>query len=98
MLGNVAAALGWQRAALGFAIASAAVLGLAVLRGHWLTAAGFSPLWGAFTFPLAATAGLWGAASRRADRCRRGPAGRGQPCGAACRSCCGSGGPGPRAG
>lgn len=63
MLGNVAAALGWQRLALGFAVASALVLALAVLRGRWLTEAGFSPLWGAFTFPLAATTILWIAVS-----------------------------------
>ncbi|WJS83569.1 tellurium resistance protein [Paracoccus sp. TOH] len=61
MLGHVAAALGWPRVALGLAFVAAAVLGLAVLRGRWLTEAGFSPLWGAFTFPLAATAGLWSA-------------------------------------
>ena len=30
-----------------------------VFRVRWLTEAGFSPLWGAFTFPLAAFAGLW---------------------------------------
>lgn len=59
MLGNVAASLGWQRVALGFAIASACAVALIVLRARWLTEAGFSPLWGAFTFPPAATTILW---------------------------------------
>ncbi|MCV2447339.1 tellurium resistance protein [Paracoccus sp. DMF] len=63
LLGNVAASLGWQQVALGFAVASAAALALAALRVRWLTQAGFSPLWGAFTFPLAATASLWVAVS-----------------------------------
>ncbi|MCJ1898952.1 tellurium resistance protein [Paracoccus versutus] len=63
MLGNVAAALGWQQVALGLAWAAAAALVLAALRLRWLVEAGFSPLWGAFTFPLAATAGLWTAVS-----------------------------------
>lgn len=63
MLGNVAAALGWQGVALVLAWAAAAALVLAALRLRWLVEAGFSPLWGAFTFPLAATAGLWTAVS-----------------------------------
>lgn len=63
MLGNVAMALGWQRVALGFAVASAAVVATALLRARWLTEAGFSPLWGAFTFPPVATASLWIAVS-----------------------------------
>ncbi|WP_287884885.1 MULTISPECIES: tellurium resistance protein [Paracoccus] len=63
MLGNVAAALGWQDVALGLAWATAAALALVALRLRWLVEAGFSPLWGAFTFPLAATAGLWTAVS-----------------------------------
>ena len=41
----------------------AALVGLVVLAGllgaRWLTAAGFSGLWGAFTFPVAASAGLF---------------------------------------
>lgn len=46
--------LGW--------IAAAAALGALILmavRGAWITEAGFSPMWGAFTFPLAATSGLF---------------------------------------
>ena len=63
MLGTTAAALGWTQVALGFAWALLPALALAAVRLRWLTEAGFSPLWGAFTFPLAAGAGLWLAAS-----------------------------------
>jgi len=59
LIGAVAAGLGLLTVAQGFAVLSAVILGVLVLRLRWLTAAGFSPLWGAFTFPLAATAGLW---------------------------------------
>lgn len=59
MLGACAAALGWQQVAAVFAWALVPMLALAVLRLRWLLAAGFSPFWGAFTFPLAASAGLW---------------------------------------
>jgi tellurite resistance protein len=59
LFGLVAAQLGLTTLALGFAVATAALLLVLVLRANWLTAAGFSPLWGAFTFPLAATANLW---------------------------------------
>lgn len=38
---------------------ASAVLALLVLRARWLTAAGFSGFWSAFTFPLAAYAGAW---------------------------------------
>ena len=52
----VASGAGLEGVALGFAaLAGLIALGLlAALR--WLTEAGFSPLWGAFTFPLAAFA------------------------------------------
>ncbi len=59
MLGNCAAALGWQQLATGFAWALVPVLALLALRLRWLTEAGFSPFFSAFTFPLAASAGLW---------------------------------------
>jgi len=59
LFGLVAQGLELQAVALG----CAGVAGLLVLwfvaRVRWLTEAGFSALWGAFTFPLAATAGLW---------------------------------------
>ena len=63
MLGNTAAAVGWAQIAQGFAWALIPALALAALRARWLTEAGFSALWGAFTFPLAASAGLWLAVS-----------------------------------
>lgn len=47
---GLAGVLGWL---------SAAILAVLAARLRWLVAAGFSPLWGAFTFPLAATAGFW---------------------------------------
>ena len=59
LLGTTAALLGALALAWVFAIGAALLLALFVLRGRWLLAAGFSPLWGALSFPLAATATLW---------------------------------------
>lgn len=59
LLGLVASSLGFEAVALGASGIAALLLGWLLMRGRWLTAAGFSPLWGAFTFPLAATAVLW---------------------------------------
>ena len=59
MLGLVATALGQGALAQACAGLAAVLLGALVLSFRWLTAAGFSPFWGAFTFPLAATASLW---------------------------------------
>lgn len=59
LFGLVADALDLEAVALGAAgIAALVVLGLTA-RARWLTEAGFSALWGAFTFPIAATASLW---------------------------------------
>jgi tellurite resistance protein len=59
LFGLVAHALELDAVALGCAgIAALAVLWFLV-RARWLTEAGFSALWGAFTFPIAATANLW---------------------------------------
>lgn len=59
LLATVALALGidW----LGEALSWGALLLLLVLglRAGWLLQAGFSPMWGALSFPLSATAGLW---------------------------------------
>ena len=58
LFGMVCFLLGLQGAALIFgwlAILAAAVL---LLRFRYLTESGFSPLWGAFTFPIAAFANL----------------------------------------
>ena len=59
MLGLVALALGQTGLAGGLAFVAAGLLAALVLSARWLTAAGFTPFWGAFTFPLAATASLW---------------------------------------
>jgi len=59
LLGMTAAALGMPGLAAGFAALAAVMLAALTVSALWLTRAGFSPLWGAFTFPLAATASLW---------------------------------------
>ncbi len=59
LLGSVAAGLGGEAIAQVFALLSALMLAVLVVRGPWLLAGGFSPLWGALTFPLAASATLW---------------------------------------
>jgi tellurite resistance protein len=59
LLGLVAAALGLEMVAMGCAGIAALFVGWLLVRALWLTEAGFSALWGALTFPLAATASLW---------------------------------------
>ncbi|MCV2864308.1 tellurium resistance protein [Defluviimonas sp. WL0075] len=59
LFGLVALGFDLKSLAMGFAGFSAAILILLVIRVRWLTASGFTPFWGAFTFPLAATASLW---------------------------------------
>ncbi|MGA0714283.1 MAG: hypothetical protein ACO3OO_03315 [Gemmobacter sp.] len=54
MIGALAVGAGWL-----VPVAAVWTLGLLVallVAARWLTAAGFSPMWGAFTFPLAAAA------------------------------------------
>ena len=58
LLGTVALGLGQGLAAQGFAVVSCAILIALVAFARWLTVAGFSPFWSAFTFPLAALAGF----------------------------------------
>ncbi|QYK40446.1 MAG: tellurium resistance protein [Paracoccaceae bacterium] len=58
LLGLVAAGLGMEGIAAVFAGIGAAILLALVAAARWITVAGFSPLWAAFTFPLAAWAGL----------------------------------------
>lgn len=58
LLGSVALLLGQATLGLGFASLAILLLVLLLLRVRWVTEAGFSPLWGAFTFPLAAFASL----------------------------------------
>ncbi|WP_267138352.1 TDT family transporter [Anianabacter salinae] len=58
LFGSVLVLLDHPGLAQVFGGAAMAVLGVLLWRARYLTAAGFSPLWGAFTFPLAAFAGL----------------------------------------
>ncbi|ARE41668.1 hypothetical protein RGUI_3527 [Rhodovulum sp. P5] len=58
LLGTVAALLGHAGVALGFAGLAIALFAALLVRAPWIVKGGFSPLWGAFTFPLAAFANL----------------------------------------
>ncbi|WP_124087464.1 tellurium resistance protein [Pseudogemmobacter humi] len=58
LFSSVAVLNGWPGVALGFAALAVAILAALSLAARWITAAGFSPLWGAFTFPLSAFAGM----------------------------------------
>ncbi|MDH5530037.1 MAG: tellurium resistance protein [Paracoccaceae bacterium] len=59
LFGLVAYAQDLELLAWGFAMLSAILMAAMIVRLRWLTEAGFTALWGAFTFPLAATANLW---------------------------------------
>lgn len=52
----VAQGAGLEGAAYAFMALASAIFAALVISLRWLTASGFSPLWGAFTFPLAAFA------------------------------------------
>lgn len=52
----VSAQLGYHDLAFGFAVLAVALFLALAARCFWLAASGFSPLWGAFTFPVAAFA------------------------------------------
>jgi tellurite resistance protein len=56
LFATVAALLGQSQLALIFAALGAVLLIALLGASRWLTVAGFTPLWGAFTFPLAAFA------------------------------------------
>lgn len=58
LFGVVALGLGWPQVALVFAALAVTLLLALVVSLKWLLAAGFTALWGAFTFPLAAFARL----------------------------------------
>ncbi|GGD33408.1 tellurium resistance protein [Sinisalibacter lacisalsi] len=58
LLATVALLLGHGALGFGLAIWSMVLVAALVLRARWMIAAGFSPLWGAITFPLAAFASL----------------------------------------
>lgn len=59
LFGMVAGGLELDAVAMGSAGVAALMLVWLLARARWLTESGFSALWGAFTFPLAATAALW---------------------------------------
>lgn len=54
VLGYIAYLLGYSTIGFGLGLFAILILGWLLIRVRWLTSAGFSPLWGAFTFPLAA--------------------------------------------
>ncbi|MDR5654579.1 tellurium resistance protein [Ruixingdingia sedimenti] len=56
LLTTVAGLTGMAGLAQVLALVTLAILLALLAAARWITAAGFSPLWGAFTFPLAATA------------------------------------------
>lgn len=57
LFATVAAGAGMPDVALVFVVLGGAILLALLVSIRWLTAGGFSPLWGAFTFPVAAYAG-----------------------------------------
>ena len=57
LFATVAASLGQTGLALGFATLAGLILLTLLAAARWITLSGFSALWGAFTFPLAACAG-----------------------------------------
>lgn len=59
LFGLVAAGLQLDAVAMGSAGIAALMLVWLLARARWLTESGFSALWGAFTFPLAAASALW---------------------------------------
>ncbi|MFN3938274.1 MAG: tellurium resistance protein [Gemmobacter sp.] len=59
LFATVAALMGHHDLALAFAALAGAILLVLLAVARWLTVAGFSALWGAFTFPLAACAGAF---------------------------------------
>lgn len=58
LFGIVSSLLGYQQLALVFGCLAIMGMALLLVRTRYLIAAGFSPFWGAFTFPLAAFANL----------------------------------------
>jgi tellurite resistance protein len=58
LFGTVSAIEGYPQMAMVFAVIGGGILGALLLTARWITVSGFGPLWGAFTFPTAAYAGL----------------------------------------
>lgn len=56
LLSTTAALIGQDGLALGLAVGAALILAALIVGARWLLAAGFTPLWGALTFPLSASA------------------------------------------
>lgn len=54
LFATVGALLGHETLAMGFLVLGALFLVAMLASARWIAAAGFTPLWGAFTFPLAA--------------------------------------------
>jgi len=59
LLGTAGAGFHAEGIAQAMALLCAVYLAGLVASSRWLLASGFTPLWGALTFPLAATAGCW---------------------------------------
>lgn len=57
LLGSVASVTGPAGLATGLSVLALAILAALLVSLRWITPAGFSPLWAAFTFPLTAAAG-----------------------------------------
>lgn len=58
LFATVSMLFGYPQIALASATLATLLLAVLLLKARYLTAAGFSPLWGAFTFPLAAYTGM----------------------------------------
>ncbi len=58
LMGTVALLLGLGGLGLAFGVLAILLLAALLAGGRWITTAGFSPFWGAFTFPLAAFSSL----------------------------------------
>jgi tellurite resistance protein len=58
LLGTVAILLDMPQIAVGFALIGGVIVLSMAVAARWITEAGFSALWGAFTFPVAAYASL----------------------------------------
>ncbi|MCB1338863.1 MAG: tellurium resistance protein [Maritimibacter sp.] len=58
LLGTVAMLLGMPGLSFAFGILALVLFAALLAGGRWITTAGFSPFWGAFTFPLAAFSSL----------------------------------------
>jgi tellurite resistance protein len=56
LFATVSALLAYDSLAFGFALLAMAFLATLLISARWILAAGFSPFWGALTFPLAASA------------------------------------------